>query len=184
MNKIALQSRVSGCVCHGTGEHPRRPGRSGFRARCDHRSLRLTPASGLIKSISELNDGLDYRGGKLRSSCRDLRSDASFDPTLGRLDLEVSLAHKKVGAGAHFLVTQPVFRAEQVESIYGAYRSIAREDLSIPGVLGDSSPSQGRSLILVIIPDRMRSRIEKGRDGVEIALEAYQSLRAIAERSF
>jgi 5,10-methylenetetrahydrofolate reductase len=180
MNKIALESRLLGASSLGLENVLVVQGdpiaeREAVTEVSDYR------ATSLISAVRRLNDGLDYRDGKLRSAC-DFCVGATIDPTR-QLDQEVSLAHRKVEAGAQYFVTQPVFDAEQVKAIRSAYRTAAGSELDVPVFWGIQLLSKD-GILFSGIPESIRHDIEQGHDGVEIALEAFESLKAAGERAF
>jgi homocysteine S-methyltransferase len=131
-------------------------------------------ASGLIASIAAMNEGADFKGSKLRSPT-DFCIGASAD--LGRgIEREAALTARKVNAGAQFLVTQPVFDAGETTAFREAYAQAAGAELSIP-VFWGLQILVADGVIFSNVPDDLRRDLERGRDGVDIALEAYALLR-------
>jgi homocysteine S-methyltransferase len=180
MNKIALESRLLGAAALGLENVLVLQGdpiaeRDKVTAVADYK------ATGLIAAARNLNEGLDYRGSKLRSST-DLCIGASLD--LGRgIEPEVKLAHRKVEAGAQFFVAQPVFDFETVESFHAAYARVAGTAPNVP-VFWGLQLLAADGVLFSSIPQEIRSRVEAGGDGVEIALEVYSALRANGVRAF
>ncbi len=180
MNKIAIESRLLGAASLGLENVLVLQGdpvteRDAVTEVGDYR------ATGLIGAIRDLNDGLDYRGSKLRSVC-DFCIGTTLDPTRA-LDAEVSLLRRKIAAGAHFVVTQPVFSTDQVESIYAAYHSVTGDDLTAPVFWGVQLLSKD-GVLFSSVPESVRNQLEKGRDGVEIALEIFGGLKDVGQKAF
>jgi len=180
MNKIALESRLLGAAALGLENVLVLQGdpiaeRDKVTAVADYK------ATGLIAAARNLNEGLDYRGSKLRSAT-DLCIGASIDLSRG-VESEAKLAHRKVEAGAQFFVSQPVFDFETVEAFEVAYASAAGEELGRPVFWGIQLLAAD-GVLFSSIPASIREQVEGGRDGVEIALEAYAALRANGVRSF
>ena len=180
MNKIALESRLLGAAALDLENVLVVQGdpiseRDAVTEVSDYRS------TGLIEATRSLNQGLDYRGSNLRSAC-DFCIGASIDP--GReTSAEAALTHRKVMAGADFFVTQPVFSFEEVEAFYQEYRSVAGEDIKVPILWGIQVLAK-EGVLFAGIPETIREQVEQGRDGVEIALEAFESLRSRGEHGF
>jgi 5,10-methylenetetrahydrofolate reductase len=180
MNKIALESRLLGASSLGLENVLVIQGdpiseRDAVTEVSDYR------ATDLIAAIRRLDEGLDYRDGKLRSAC-DFCVGATIDPTRP-LEHEVSLAHRKVQAGAQYFITQPVLAAEQVQAIRAAYEATAGNELDLPVFWGVQLLSKD-GILFSSIPESIRHDIEQGRDGVEVALEVIESLKGAGERAF
>jgi homocysteine S-methyltransferase len=130
-------------------------------------------ASGLIASIAAMNEGTDFKGSKLRSPT-DFCIGASAD--LGRgVEREAALTARKVAAGAHFLVTQPVFDAAEIAAFREAYAQAAGAELAIP-VFWGLQILVADGVIFSNVPQDVRDDLAGGRDGVDIGLEAYGRL--------
>lgn len=172
MNKLALQSRLLGAQAMGLENVLILQGdpvtdRDGFAAVSE-----LT-ASQLIASIAGMNEGTDFKGSKLRAPA-DFCIGAAAD--LGRgVAREAGLTHRKVAAGAHFIVTQPVFDATDIAAFREAYASAAGEELNVP-VFWGLQILVADGVIFSNVPQSVRDDLERGRDGVDIAFEAYGRL--------
>jgi homocysteine S-methyltransferase len=172
MNRLALQSRLLGAQAMGLENVLVLQGdsvteRDGFAAVSE-----LT-ASGLIASIAAMNEGTDFKGSKLRSPT-DFCIGASAD--LGRgVEREAALTARKVAAGAHFLVTQPVFDAAEIAAFREAYAQAAGAELAIP-VFWGLQILVADGVIFSNVPQDVRDDLAGGRDGVDIGLEAYGRL--------
>ena len=70
--------------------------------------------SELVQAIRAMNEGLDFKGLKLTAST-DFCIGATADLDKG-IESEAALAARKAAAGAQFLVTQSVYRAEDVRA--------------------------------------------------------------------
>ena len=127
----------------------------------------------LIAAIANLNTGSDHRGSNLRAPT-DFCVGATVD--LGRgIESEARLAVRKVAAGAHFLITQPVFDPEDVARFADAYTQTAGTSISIPifyGV-GLMEPS---GVSFVDVPEHITRDLAAGRPGIDIALEVWEGL--------
>ena len=126
-----------------------------------------TPTS-LIASAAAMNDGLDYRGSKLRGATS-LCIGASFD--LARdLDREVALTQRKVEAGAHFLIAQPIYDLAVRHAFLEAYERSTATPLDLPVFWGLQVLDKG-GIVLGNVPPEMRQQLDEGRPGVDIAVE-------------
>jgi 5,10-methylenetetrahydrofolate reductase len=172
MNQLALQSRLLGAQAMGLENVLVLQGdpvseRDGFAAVSE-----LT-ASKLIASIAGMNEGTDFKGSKLRAPT-DFCIGASAD--LGRgVAREAALTGRKVTAGAQFIVTQPVFDAADIAAFREAYASAAGSELDAP-VFWGLQILVADGVIFSNVPRSVRDDLERGRDGVDIALEAYGRL--------
>ena len=169
MNKIAVQSRLLGAqmlglenvvVLQGDRFSPEEAER--VKAVNDY-----TPTS-LIASAAAMNDGLDYRGSKLRGATS-LCIGASFD--LARdLYREVALTQRKVDAGAHFLIAQPIYDLDVCHAFLDAYERSTATPLDLPVFWGLQVLDKD-GIVLGNVPPEMRQQLDKGRPGVDIAIE-------------
>ena len=169
MNKIAVQSRLLGAqmlglenvvVLQGDRFSPEEAER--VKAVNDY-----TPTS-LIASAAAMNDGLDYRGSRLRGGTS-LCIGASFD--LARdLDREVALTQRKVDAGAHFLIAQPIYDLGVRHAFLEAYERSTAAPLDLPVFWGLQVLDKD-GIVLGNVPPEMRQQLDEGRPGVDIAIE-------------
>ncbi len=169
MNKIAVQSRLLGAqmlglenvvVLQGDRFSPEEAER--VKAVND-----FTPTA-LIASTAAMNDGLDYRGSRLRGATA-LCIGASFD--LARdLDREVALTQRKVEAGAHFLIAQPIYDLGVRHAFLDAYERSAGAPLDLPVFWGLQVLDKD-GIVLGNVPPKMRQQLDEGRPGVDIAIE-------------
>ena len=169
MNKIAVQSRLLGAqmlglenvvILQGDRFSPEEAER--VKAVNDY-----TPTS-LIASAAAMNDGLDYRGSKLRGATS-LCIGASFD--LARdLDREVALTQRKVDAGAHFLIAQPIYDLDVRHAFLEAYERSTATPLDLPVFWGLQVLDKD-GIVLGNVPPEMRQQLDEGRPGVDIAIE-------------
>ena len=145
------------------------------------RDLRLVqpassyPATGLIRSIAGMNEGVDFR---------DTRLDAPTNFCIGAVvdlgkgvDREARLAHRKVQAGAEFLISQPIFSVEQASGFENAYSRVAGRSLPVPLFYGlQVMESDGLSFSRV--PREVQDKLAAGCPGPELAAELYRRFRA------
>ena len=149
---------------------------SGERAMAGHvGSVRL------IESISGMNEGVDYRGLRLRGPT-DFCIGATVDLTRP-LESEMELTRRKAEAGAHYFVSQPIFDTALAPIFLSAYEerhgAPLRQPL-FPGVqvMTDQSIRFGEVDQWVI------DDLGKGRSGIDIALQTLQELWAAGFHSF
>ena len=174
MNKIALGSYLLGAQTLGLenvivlqgDDFSERDLAHGVKAVGDYTS------TGLIRSICAMNEGLDYRGAKLRAPT-DFCVGATLDLSKGLSD-EVRLAHRKVEAGAQFFITQPIYELGQRDRFLELYEAEAQEPLSLP-VFWGLQVLEKDGLLLGNAPPRVLQELEGGRPGTDIALELLQS---------
>ncbi|HJN86280.1 MAG: methylenetetrahydrofolate reductase [Dehalococcoidia bacterium] len=127
----------------------------------------ITP-TGLIAAIAGMNQGVDFRGSKLRAAT-EFCTGATVD--LGRgIQEEAGLARRKVLAGAQFLITQPIFDVEDAARFRDAYADVAGEPLGIPVFFG-LQVLEPDGIIFSSVPEGVRRELAQGRSGVAIALE-------------
>ena len=170
MNRLALQSLLLGAQVLGLQNVVVVQG-----DRFDNRDRALLAVNGyrpteLIAAIRALNEGTDFRGSSLREPT-DYCVGATFD--LGRgMDEEAELTARKVEAGADFLMSQPIFDAHDAHRFLETYEQQTAETLSIPVFYGLPILEPG-GVLFSNVPEGVRSELEAGRPGVEIAVELY-----------
>ena len=169
MNKLALQSHLLGAQMLGL-ENVMVVKGDAFTERDlslvkDVSDFRPT---GLMKAMASMNQGMDYRGLKLRAPT-DFCIGASID--LGRgIEEEAALAHRKASSDAHFFVTQPVFSTGEISEFLDAYRAVSGDGLSQPVFFG-LQVLEKDGIIFSSVPERVREELDRGRPGTDIALE-------------
>jgi 5,10-methylenetetrahydrofolate reductase len=128
-------------------------------------------ATGLIRAIVQLNQGADFKGSNLRAPTG-FCIGASIDLNRG-VDHEVELTRRKVEAGAHFLVTQPIFAASQAQAFLNAYERAAGIALPVP-VFWGLQVLRADGILFSNVPEAVLNELQSGRDGVDIALRLYR----------
>ncbi len=124
----------------------------------------------LISHISRMNQGSDFRGRKLDSPT-DFCIGATVDPGQepGR---QAALAHRKIAAGASFLITQPVYDTRTAALFMNAYQRQVGAPCPVPIYWGLQIVETG-SVAFGVEPARLREDLSAGRSGVDLALEVY-----------
>lgn len=109
---MGIQSELLGAHAAGvrtvlalTGDPPTLGGYPGTTGVYD------TDSIGLIKLLTNMNSGMDAVGSPIGGNA-DFRIGCAVDPTRDDLPLEAERLHAKLDAGAHFVMTQPIFDAE------------------------------------------------------------------------
>ena len=174
MNRVAAQSLLLGADLLGL--------ENVVAVRGDEftkRDLALTRAvhdfktTELLGSIVAMNEGLDYKGLKLRSPtsfCIGATIDLGHE-----LERETRLTRRKVEAGAQFFLLQSVYDHVPVTQFLAGYAARYGEELSAPVFCGvQVLTSEG--IVFGDIPDWVTDDLEKGRPGDEIAVEIIKEL--------
>ena len=170
MNRLALQSLLLGAQLLGLENVVVVQG-----DRFDNRDRALLAVNGyrpteLIAAIRAMNEGTDFRGSNLREPTG-FCIGATLD--LGRgFDEEAELAVRKVEAGAHFLMSQPIFDPQDAHRFLEACERQAGEPLSVPVFWGLQILEEG-GVLFSTVPDEVKSELGAGRPGVDIAMELY-----------
>jgi len=175
MNKLALQSLMLGAQVLGLqnvvvvqGDPFGKQDQSRVASVYDYQP------TGLIAAIAQMNQGQDFKEGKLRSPT-DFCVGATVD--LGRgIEEEAQLAVRKVRAGAEFLITQPVFDVDHVARYRESFGYHAGKAGTLPIYFGLQILEQD-GVLFSSVPDSVRGELEGGRSGVDIALELYQKFQ-------
>jgi len=127
--------------------------------------------TGLIAAIAQMNQGIDFKEGQLRSPT-DFCIGATIDLSRG-IEEEAQLAVRKVQAGAEFLITQPVFNVDHVARYRESYAYHAGKAGTLPIYFGLQILEKD-GVLFSSVPESVRSELEGGRSGVDIVLELYQ----------
>ena len=175
MNKLAVQSLLLGAqtlglqnvvVVQGDPFSDRRI--SGVASVNDYRPTEL------IADIAMLNQGIDFKGRRLGAPT-DFCIGASV--VLGRgIEKEARLALKKVQSGAEFLITQPIFDVDHVARFRESYGYHAGKAGTLPIFFG-LQILENDGVVFTSVPSSIRSELERGRSGIDIALDLYQKFQ-------
>ena len=133
--------------------------------------------TGLIAAIAQMNQGLDFRGSELRAAT-DFCIGGTVDLSRG-VEHEAALAARKVLAGAQFLMTQPIFSAEEAARYLEAYSSQSGDNPPVPVFFGLQILERD-GVIFSSVPESVQSELENGRSGVDIALQLYNEFQTAA----
>ncbi|MGE5373767.1 MAG: bifunctional homocysteine S-methyltransferase/methylenetetrahydrofolate reductase [Bacteroidota bacterium] len=147
--------------------------------------------SGLIKLIKQgFNTGVDHSGTSIGQPTNFFVG-AALNLCPPNIESEIKNLHRKIQAGADFLLTQPVYRSEDGPRLLEAYeaRYGKLEKPVLVGVLPLVSIRHANFLHHevpgIFIPDATRTRIEAAgeegaRVGVEVAVELIDQLKTWA----
>jgi homocysteine S-methyltransferase len=127
----------------------------------------------LIRSIKEMNQGIDFRGKKLRvptSFC----VGAIIDLQNKSINQEVKLTLKKIESGADFFITQTFFNVEKATDFLKTFVSYSGEPFPKPIFYGLPILTQD-GLIFGDVPEKLMADLNRGKTGMEIALEQLHS---------
>ena len=182
MNKLALQSHLLGAQALGLENVVVLAG-DPLSQRDTERMTAVNDfkATEFIESIAQMNEGVDFRGSSLAQPT-DFCIGATIDLSKG-VKAEAELAYRKVQAGAHFFITQPVFEENEVAAFHDAYSSLAGASMELPIFWGIQLLIEG-GVMFSTIPQQVRDRLERGESGVEIALGTLATLRDAGIRHF
>ncbi len=134
----------------------------------------------LIADIGELNRGRDFRGRRLDSPtsfCVGATLDLA--QPVGR---QAALTAAKIHAGARFLVTQPIFDPAVRDNFEAEFRAEWGGYCPVPIYWGLQMLERG-SVSFGQVPERVRRELEKGRSGVNLALELFESFQESSMRN-
>ena len=139
------------------------------------------PATRLIGGIAGMNRGFDFRDTRLDASTN-FCIGAALDLGKG-VDREAGLAHRKVQAGAEFLITQPIFSVEQASDFENACSRIAGRRLPVPVFYG-LQVMEPDGLSFSQIPREIQDKLAAGCPGAELAVEQYRRFQASGRHNF
>ena len=172
MNKVAIQSLLLGAALLGLenvvvvkGDDFTARDLASVTAVNDYRPTEL------VSSIGSLNEGLDYKGGKLRSPtgfCVGAVIDLGHDTAA-----EMRLTRRKAEAGAQFFLLQALFDPQPLKEFLASYSERYGEELSAPIFCGVQIMAP-EGIVLGDVPSWVTQDMEKGRPGDEVALQVLQ----------
>ncbi len=149
--------------------------------------------SGLIKLVKQnFNTGIDQAGSDIGQPTSFFVG-AALNLTASDIEREIKNAHKKIEAGADFMLTQPIYYLEPLEQFRRKFEEIAGQTFPIPilpGILPLASARHAAFLqhevpgidIPPAIHERMQQAGENGaKEGVRLAIELIEKLKPIAQ---
>jgi methionine synthase / methylenetetrahydrofolate reductase(NADPH) len=185
-NLMGIQADLLGCQALGvrnvialTGDPPSVGNYAHVTAVYDVDSV------GLINIISQLNRGLDI-GGNTIGSPTSLTIACALNPTAENRALEMERLRNKIAAGAHVIMTQPLYQLSDLTDFLNDYGPVPIPILA--GIMPLHSFKHAEYLHNevpgITIPDRVRSKMEKAGDegehiGIELAEELIEELRPL-----
>jgi homocysteine S-methyltransferase len=165
-NLMALQSELLGAHSHGirnilalTGDPPRMGNLPQAKAVWDVDSI------GLIKILKRMNEGQDWAGNSIGMQAQFFVG-CAVNPVADDLELELDRFHRKIEAGADYVMAQPLYDMEQLMAFLDRVGKIP-----VPFLLG-VMPLQSHKhaeflhheLPGVTIPDHLRERMRLAGD--------------------
>ena len=167
-NLLGLQSELMGLSALGirhvlplTGDPARVGDHPGAKSVYDVTSVQL------IGIIKRLNEGFNHSGKSVKAKTRFVIG-CTFNPNAKFLDAQIARLERKLGAGAQYVMTQPVFDPALVETV--AKRTAS---LGVPIFMGVWPLLNGRQAEFlhnevpgILIPDAVREKMA-GREGLE-----------------
>lgn len=182
-NRIAIQADLLGAAALGlpnflfmSGDDPKQGNHP------DAVNVRDLDGIALVRAAAGLRDGKLLNGGEVKQPPRYFIG-ATASPSAAK-DVEKTL--DKVAAGAQFIQTQPIFDVAPFSQWLTEIRRRDKDVAILAGVLVLRSADQVERLAAVpgiTIPDAIRARIRESADGeaegVAIAIEIVQALRAL-----
>ncbi len=170
MNKLAIQNHLLGAQALGVenilvlqGDPFTEKDMATVKDVSDYRSVEL------IRAICALNQGVDFRGLKLRAPTSFCVGAAI---NLGSRDMaqEVSLAQQKVAAGADFFITQAFYEVSKAHEFLALFQTKAGHEFPKPVFYGLQILERD-GLVFGDVPEVIKRDLERGRPATEIALE-------------
>jgi methylenetetrahydrofolate reductase (NADH) len=186
-NRIALQADLLGAAAVGiesfvfmSGDDPKQGNHP------DAVNVKDLDGIGLVKMAVAMRDGRFLSGDEIKHPPKILIG-ATASPFTKPMDADLTKTVEKIGAGADFLQTQPVFDLATFSRwLVEVRRGASREAAIIAGVLILRSGEQAERLAKVPglalgsqILDRMKKASDGEAEGVAIAVEMARSLRSL-----
>ena len=144
---------------------------------------------GLIEILARLNRGEDQAGSPIGQQAG-FTIACALDPTAADQATEWERLERKIAAGAHLIMTQPLYDISQVETMDAeARRRFGRGGFPLPLLLGVLPLQSARHAEFlhnevpgITIPDATRAALHAAGDrGAEVGLEMAQTLLEQAE---
>lgn len=183
-NLMALQSELLGAHSHGirnilalTGDPPRMGNLPQAKAVWDVDSI------GLIKILKRLNEGQDWAGNSIGMQAQFFVG-CAVNPVADDIELELDRFHRKIEAGADYVMAQPLYDMDQLMTFLNRVGKIP-----VPFLLG-VMPLQSHKhteflhneLPGVTIPDHLRERMRlAGDQGMQEGIRQSQEFLAEAQ---
>jgi methylenetetrahydrofolate reductase (NADPH) len=174
MNRLAIQNHLLGAQLLGLenvlvlqGDEFTERDLKSLKSVADYRPVEL------IGDIGLLNEGVDFRGLKLRQPTT-FCVGAVVDLTRADMEREVGLARQKVSAGADYLITQAFYDLDQPARFHDLYAKLAGQELTVPVFYG-LQILEAEGLMFGDVPQKVRRDLDRGRSGVDIALEQLRA---------
>jgi methionine synthase / methylenetetrahydrofolate reductase (NADH) len=191
-NLMALESELLGAHALGvrdilalTGDPPRIGDLPGATGVWDVDSI------GLVEILTRLNRGEDAAGSPIGQRAG-FTIACALDPTAADAGTEWDRLERKIAAGAHLVMTQPLYSVEQVEAMFTeAERRFGPGGIPLPVLLGVLPLQSTRHAEFlhhevpgITIPDAARAALkEAGEHGAEVGLSmALDLLAAVDDR--
>lgn len=169
MNKVALQSLLLGAQLLGL-ENPVVVKGDKFSEKelAEVKDVSDFMPTELLRSIGQMNQGVDFRGLRLRSPT-DFCLGATID--LGRgIGRELTLTRRKVEAGAQYFLSQPTFHPSGPTEFIARYAEAYGEGAQ-PLIFHGVQVMAPESLVFGNVPQWVTDDLARGRSGVDIALQ-------------
>ena len=127
---------------------------------------------GLVEILARLNRGEDQAGSPIGQRAG-FTIACALDPTAADAATEWDRLERKLAAGAHLVMTQPLYSAAQVEAMLDeAHRRFGPRGLPVPLLLG----------VLPLVSSRHAEFLHNEVPGIVIPTEARAAMRAAGER--
>jgi homocysteine S-methyltransferase len=128
---------------------------------------------GLVEVLSRLNRGEDQAGSPIGQRAG-FTIACAFDPTAADATTEWDRLERKLAAGAHLVMTQPLYSVAQVEAMLDeARRRFGTDGFPVPLLLG----------VLPLVSTRHAEFLHHEVPGIMIPDEARAAMRAAGERA-
>ena len=140
----------------------------------------FTPTK-LIESIYDMNQGVDFKGHKLRSHtnfCIGASIDLHRD-----IHKEIILTHRKVKAGAQYFLSQVTFATNKTQDFIERYMDQYGAN-SLPAMFHGVQIMNKESVVFGEVPTWVTEDLSKGRSGNDIALQVMHEFTEANFKSF
>ncbi len=152
-------------------------------------------STGLIRILARLNRGED-QAGKPIGAPAGFTIACALDPTAANIEHELDRLAGKIAAGAHVIMTQPIYAPDQWDRFMERAAARWSDRLPLPVLLGVLPLHTGRHAEFlhnevpgITIPDRVRAAMasagERGAEvGLEMAMELLTHMRPLVQGTY
>lgn len=145
------------------------------------KDVNQAPPTRIIKSIAKMNEGVDYKGLKLRTPT-DICIGATIDLSRN-MDKEIHLTGLKINSGADYFVSQPICDPEQAKIFLERCKEFNQAEFQKPIFHGVQIVTP-ESIPFGNVPNWVLADLKKGRSPIDICIQTLNHYKEFGFRTF